>query len=59
MNKIFWHSLQGNIYLSGQDINPLVVFEIYIVEAHPGHNKLNMMKGSKVQYVPKIKHTIL
>ena len=32
LNKVLWHSLQGNFYLNTQDINPHIVFEIYTFE---------------------------
>ena len=32
INKIFWHSFQGNVYWNTHKINPQPVFEIYIYE---------------------------
>ena len=32
MNEIPWHSLIVNVYLNAEDINPQVLFEIYIIE---------------------------
>ena len=32
INKILWHSFQGNVYWNTQDINPRVAFEIHTFE---------------------------
>ena len=32
INEILWHSFQGNIYMSTQDIKPQVVLEMYTFE---------------------------